>query len=53
MIDISISHTFEESCYDDPLEKYLAHFGHNFDIDKSIDEVNALLNYVPVIDTNQ
>ena len=29
------------------------HFGQNFDIDESIEEVNALLDYVPVIDTNQ
>ena len=53
MIDILDSHTFENSCYDDPLEKCLAHFGKNFDIDESIDEVNALLDFVPVIDTNQ
>ena len=31
MIDMSISHTFEESCYEDPLEKCLAHFGMNFE----------------------
>jgi len=49
IIDISISHTFEESCYEDPLEKCLAHFGQNFDIDKSIEEVNALLDSVPVM----
>jgi len=53
MIDILDSHTFENSCYDDPLEKCLAHFGKNFDINESIDEVNALLDFVPVIDTNQ
>jgi len=44
MIDISVNHTFEESCYDDPLEKCLTHFRQNFDIDESIDEVNALLD---------
>jgi len=38
MIDISVSLTFEESCYKDPLEKYLAHFGQNFDIDESLKE---------------
>jgi len=27
MIDISVSHVFKESCYEDPLEKCLAHFG--------------------------
>jgi len=26
MIDISVSHTFEESYYDNPLKKCLAHF---------------------------
>jgi len=52
MIDMSISHTFEESCYEDPLEKCLAHFGMNFDIDESIEEVNALLDYVPIMNTN-
>ena len=52
MIDVSVNHTFEESCYEDPLEKCLAHFGTNFDIEESIEEVNALLNSVPIIDTN-
>ena len=47
MIEMSISHTFEESCYEDPLEKCLAHFGQNFDIDESLKELNALLDYVP------
>jgi len=51
MIDISASHTFEESCYEDLLEKCLAHFGKNFDIDESIKEVNALLDFVPILDT--
>jgi len=49
MIDISVDHTFEESCYKDPLEKCLAYFGQNFDIDESIEEVNALLDSVPVM----
>ena len=51
MIDISVSYTFEESCYEDPLEKCLAHFGKNFDIDESIKEVNELLDFVPILDT--
>ena len=33
MIDISVSHTFEESYYDNPLKKCLAHFWQNFNID--------------------
>ena len=52
MIDISVRHTFEEFCYEDPLEKCLTHFWMNFEIDESIEEVNALLDYIPVIYTN-
>ena len=51
MIDILVSHTFEESCYDNPLEKCFAHFGQNFDIDESIEEITALLDSVPVMYT--
>ena len=53
IIVISVSHMFEQSCYDDPLGKCLTHFGHNFDIKESIDAVNALLDYVHVMKTNQ
>ena len=49
MIDISVNHTFEGSCYEDPLEKCLAHFRQNFDIDESIEEDNTLLDSVPVM----
>ena len=52
MIDVSVNHTFEESCYEDPLEKCLAPFGMNFDIEESIEEVNTLLDSVPIIDIN-
>ena len=52
MIDMSVSHIFEESCYEDPSEKCLAHFGINFDIYESIEEVNALLDSVPIMNTN-
>ena len=44
MIETLVSHTFVESCYKDLLEKCLAHFGHNFDIYKFLEEVNALLD---------
>ena len=37
IIDVSVYHTFEESFYEDPLDKCLAHFGMNFDIEESID----------------
>jgi len=53
MIDILVSHTFEESCYNDPLEKYLTYFGQKFDIDESIEVINTLFDSVPVIQTNQ
>ena len=53
MIDILVSHTLEESCYDDLMEKCLAHLGQNFDIDESVDKINVLLDSVLVIDTNQ
>ena len=53
VIDISVIHTLEESCYNNPLDRYLAHFGQNFDIDEFIDAVNALLDFVPIIDTNK
>ena len=52
MIDVSVNHTFEKSCYEHPLEKCLAHFKINFDIEESIEEVNALLDFVPIMDTN-
>ena len=52
MIDVSVNHTFEESFYENHLEKCLAHFGMNFDIEESIGEVNALLDSVPIMDTN-
>jgi len=52
MIDMLVNHTFEDSCYEDPLEKCLAHFGMNFGIEESIEEVNAMLNSVPIMDTN-
>jgi len=50
--DVAVNHNFEESCYEDPLEKCLAHFGMNFNIKESIEEVNALVDLVPIINTN-
>ena len=52
IIDVAVNHNFEKSYYEDPLEKCLAHFGMNFNIEESIEEVNALLGYVPIMDTN-
>ena len=45
-------YTFEKSCYEDPLKKCLAYFGMNFDIEEPIEEINALLDFVPIMDTN-
>ena len=47
IIDVAVNHNFEESCYEDPLEKCLSHFEMNFDIEESIEEVNALLDSIP------
>ena len=44
MIDVPVNHTFEESCYENPLEKCFSHFVMNFDIEESIEEINALLD---------
>jgi len=52
MINVPVNHTFQEPCYEDLLEKCLVHFGMNFDIEESIEEVNALLDFVPIMDTN-
>lgn len=48
-----IDHTFPSNLNDDSLQKYLTHFGIDFDIDRSIDEVNALLDSSPSLDTNK
>ncbi|KAF5208163.1 hypothetical protein FRX31_002250, partial [Thalictrum thalictroides] len=33
---------------EDPLQQFLSHFGSDFDIDSSIDDVNSLLESVPL-----
>ena len=48
MIDTLVSHTFEESCYEDPSEKSLT-----FNIDEFLREINALLESVPIMYTDQ
>jgi len=52
IIDVAVNHNFEESYYEDPLEKCLAYFGMNFNSEESIDKVNALLDTVSIMDTN-
>ena len=48
-----IDHTFPSTLSDDPLQTCLTHFGLNFYIDILFDEVNALLDLLPSIDTNK
>ncbi|KAL3533841.1 hypothetical protein ACH5RR_007362 [Cinchona calisaya] len=44
LIDSLTHSTFLQSHYDDSLEACLTHFGCDVDFDKSIEEVNTLLN---------
>ena len=48
-----VDYTFPSNLSDDPLQTYLTHFGLNFDIDRSIDEVNTLSNSSPYMDTSK
>ena len=41
------------SISDDPLQTCLTSFGLDFDIDRSVNEVNALLDSTPSMDTNK
>jgi len=49
MIDISVSHTIEESYYNNPLENIWP----ILDRTLTLKEVNALLDSIAVLDTNQ
>ena len=49
MIESLVHDTFLQSSYEDPLEACLKLFGCNFDIEHSIEEVNALLDSVPFL----
>ncbi|XP_028094375.1 uncharacterized protein LOC114294434 [Camellia sinensis] len=53
LIDSLVHDEFIESSYEDPLEACLAHFGCNLDIDESIEQVNALLDSIPVMNINK
>ena len=53
LIEALIDNTFVSNLSDDPLQTYLTHFGLDFDIDRSVNEVNALLDLAPSIDTNK
>ena len=50
---ILFEESFGDALSDDPLQICLTYFGLDFDIDRSFDEVNALLNSSPPIDTNK
>ncbi|KAH9697871.1 hypothetical protein KPL71_023794 [Citrus sinensis] len=53
LIEALVDDTFVSNLSDDPLQTCLTHFGFDFDIDRSVDEVNALLDSAPSIDTNK
>ena len=52
MIESLVHDTFLQSNYEDPLEACLNLFGCKFDIEHSIEEVNALLDSVPLLSTD-
>ena len=52
MIESLVHDTFLQSSCEDPLEACLNLFGCNFDIEHSIEEINALLDSVPLLSTN-
>ncbi|KAH9793150.1 hypothetical protein KPL71_004433 [Citrus sinensis] len=53
LIEALVDNTFVSNLSDDPLQTCLTHFGLDFDIDRSVDEVNALLDSAPSMDTNK
>ena len=52
MIESLVHDTFLQLSYEDPLEACLNLFCCNFDIEHSIEEINALLDSVPLLSTN-
>ena len=53
LIEELVDNYFLSNLNDDPLQTCLTHFTLYFDIDRSIDEVNALLDLTPSMDTNK
>ncbi|KAM7493163.1 hypothetical protein LguiB_027772 [Lonicera macranthoides] len=51
LINSLVEESFLQMCKEDPLEACLSHFGCDFDINESIEQVNALLDLVPVMGT--
>ena len=53
LIEALVGDTFLSNLSDDYLQTCLTHFGFDFDIDKSVEEVNALLDSAQSMDTNK
>ena len=53
LIEALIDDSFISNLSDDSLQTCLTHFGFDFDIDRSVGEVNALLDSAPSMDTNK
>ncbi|KAH9649644.1 hypothetical protein KPL70_026063 [Citrus sinensis] len=53
LIEALVDDTFLSNLRDDPLQTCLTHFGLDFDIDRSVDEVNVVLNSALSMDTNK
>ena len=53
LIEELVNNIFLSNLSDDPLQICLTHFGFDFGIDRSIDEVNTLLDSAPSMDTNK
>ncbi|KAK9208804.1 hypothetical protein WN944_001164 [Citrus x changshan-huyou] len=53
LIEALVDNTFVSNLSDDPLQTCLTHFGLDFDFDRLVDEVNALLDSAPSMDTNK
>ena len=53
LIEALVDNTFLSNLSDHPLQTCLTHFGFDFNINKSVDEVNALLDSTLSMDTNK
>ena len=53
LIEAIVDDTFASNLSDDNLQTCLTHFGFDFDIDRSVDGVNALRDSASSMDTNK
>ena len=53
LIEALVDNTFDSNLSDDHLQTYLTHFGFDFNIDRSVDKVNTLLDSAPSMDTTK